>query len=178
MPLQIKTQGFPSLIQELGIQSPLQGPFWGFEPTVIPIYAIGSNNVQAIAAMPYSAGDFASSVVVNPGLAQELVFSADLPAGRYGFQLDFHYQNTTSIPSAIDFLVLTNAGATQRVIPIHTIGHANFDSRYGQGHHTLVEDMSEGDRISVRNQTALSNAVVTSSLKWVLMNPLEFVPRF
>lgn len=37
MILPIRSQGFPELITELGLQSPLQGPFWQFESTVLPI---------------------------------------------------------------------------------------------------------------------------------------------
>lgn len=46
MLLQIRSQGFPGLIDELGISSPLQGPFWQFESTVLPIIDVrGAKNL-------------------------------------------------------------------------------------------------------------------------------------
>jgi len=175
MILQIKTQGFPSIIKDLGVQSPLSGPFWGFEPTVIPTYQIGDLSVKLNAAQPYFPADIDTDSATDPGDNQALAVSPALPAGRYAIEAGWTFGVGAANGSQMSFAVISSAVVTLRQYFLEIMGPAAGSRQYGSAQRFFVEDLYENDHIELINQTQmLGSTLIRSYLKWYLIGSLPF----
>lgn len=97
MILPIKSQGFPNALSTLGVQSPLQGPFWGFESTVLPTIEIASTNVRSSSGVPYVGRNANLGVIATPAANATLANSVVgwMPVGFWAIRATWYVLNTT-----------------------------------------------------------------------------------
>lgn len=174
MLLNIKNQGFPTLLETLGVQQPLAGPFWGFESTVIPTFQIGNSSVNLNGGLPYRPADSIDAVAVNPLASAALIQTASLEAGRYAFKLNWTFINADVANSAILFKVVAVGGAVLRTTAVDVIGEIATNRAIGSGQDNFVEDLNNLDFIFVENLNALAAAELRLTLRWNRVAPLIF----
>lgn len=177
MILQIKTQGFPNLIRDLGVQSPLQGPFWGFDPTVIPTYQIGSDSINKNAlGLPYPKANFIDDVAVNPGASAIPIQTPNLEAGIWAFQVHWAIGNGSANSTFLLYKVANVGGTVIRVTAICCVAPTGSSAAFQNGETNFVEEIQEGDTIFLENLTALANADFRTTLRWVKLSNSSVLP--
>lgn len=153
MLLPIRTQGFPSLINQLGIQSPLQGPFWGFESTIVPVYEIGSSSVKSVGPPAYRLEDSDTRGMKTAPLAIDtlaLIGSLNRPAQRgfYAYHIRFWWVSTgahgTNIFS-LQFWDQTKTIARQNVLFGITGGTTVPPASGSETYESVQEFVEDGD---------------------------------
>jgi hypothetical protein len=140
MLLQIRSQGFPNLISELGIQSPLQGPFWGFESTVIPIIDVrGARNLPR-SGVVYD-GFASAGQIGQPGANTFLAQTNNLfKRGAWAIYLSWAWINVEATNSILLFRRYNDAFTVvleQEHLDIFG-GTAIGEKRLGGGHREMV----------------------------------------
>lgn len=170
MLLQIKSQGFPEILTDLGIQSPLQGPFWGFESTVLPIVDVQKNTVRPLATTPYD-GFASAGVLATPAAGAFLAqTNAVLFRGAWAIQANVAWVNTSATNAFVLFEryndTFTLALESQ---PIATIGSTtDAEGKVGQVTREFVlQKASFGQpwALTVSNALATAGSVVWGSLR-------------
>lgn len=176
MQLAIKTQGFPSVLSKLGVQSPLSGPFWSFESTVLPVFQIGSTSIQSQTALITPPGNHLDVASVNPGAATAILTSPNQPAGLYGIQITWSFGNGAANATALLFKIRNLAGSVLRTWSLDTIGQAASSRDFGRGEITLTENLNENDSFFLENLSAIASGTIRCSMKWVRIgdNVFEF----
>ena len=173
--LQIRKQGFPAVLDELGVVQPLQGPFWGFEPTISPVIVVGDVSVKQSAGQPYFFGDFDSDSTSNPGDAAVLTNTGPLPSGRYGIEFLWAYAILAVNGSFLTYAVIDAANFTQRQITFDVFSASGAGRDFGNGQIFVVEDLNEGDRVEIINLSEmLLGSVIRSTCKWFRLEGLSF----
>lgn len=104
MILPIRSQGFPNLIDELGVQSPIQGPFWGFESTVIPTVDVRGLRTKPRSPAVYD-GFASAGTIVTPAAGAFLAqTNTILLAGAWAIQLSWAFINASAGSANIIFV--------------------------------------------------------------------------
>lgn len=166
MLLPLKNQGFPGVLDQLGIQSPMQGPFWGFESTVLPIYIIGSENIQQGTTFPYLRNDSADSTNTNPGASATLLQSPNLEAGRYALRIFWAINNSSVTASMLLFKVRDVLGTVIQTVALQPIGEDGSSQDMSRGSEEFLENLNEGDFFFLENLAALASADVRVAWRW------------
>lgn len=170
--LLLKGQGFPEVLNKLGVQLPLQGPFWGFDSIVVPQYLIGSSAVmQNTLGLPYNNVDFVEDIALNP-LSALLLTSPNLTEGRYAFQLHTAWGNADTVDSYLLWKIRQLSGAVKRTTALTVIGNVAQSLSYGGIVRDFVEDMQEGDSAFSENLTAFTPGSIRSTLRWLRLGDI------
>jgi len=170
--LLLKGQGFPEVLEKLGVQLPLQGPFWGFDSNVVPTYEIGSSSIQQNSlGLPYRNVDFVEDIALNP-LSALLLTSPNLIEGRYAFQLHAAWGNASVTDSYLLWKIRQLSGAVKRTTAVTVIGNVASPMAYGGMHWDFVEDMQEGDSAFSENLTAFTPGSIRSTLRFLRLGPI------
>lgn len=172
--LQIRSKGFPQLVADLGVQSPLQGPFWTISTLAMPVYLVGSSEPTSVGPQEYSLNDVTSAQVANPLGSSIIAQTAALDRGKYAIRIDYWFNNQTA--ATFSELLLTTSdptlGTTQLVsldlIGFPTIGHNVVQNTMEMG----LEMPHDGGFFIVQNLTALTTALVNCVLRWRRTGPL------
>lgn len=174
MLLQIKNQGFPSLLTQLGVQSPLQGPFWGFESTVVPTFVLGSYNLQEnVGAFPYQVTDQASSTIINAGSQTQLLQSPGLPQGRYAIKINWSFINAALVASSILFKIRQfNTGSVLRTVALTPMSAAGKGFDHGRGSENFEENMGDGDFFYLENLTSITPSEIRTSWRFTRLGEI------
>jgi len=188
MLLPIKTQGFPQIIEQLGIQPPLVGPFWGFESTVIPTYLVGSSGILATSLPPFKLIDSdTKGVIVNPQTIDTLAFIGDggvpgpnrLQRGFYAYRFNYSFVNTGVAGTnyiQLQFWDSTGTVARDNTRVVMT-GGTTVPPAQGEGFvDGVIEIKEEGDygRFSMVNNSVVTMAVYLK-VQFKFLG-LEFLP--
>lgn len=170
--LLLKGQGFPEVLNKLGVQLPLQGPFWGFDSIVVPQYLIGSSAImQNTLGLPYNNPDFVEDIATNPGAAL-LLTSPNLTEGRYAAQVHAAWGNASVTDSYLLWKVRQLSGAVKRTTAMTVIGNVAQSLSYGGEVWDWVEDMQEGDSFFVENLTAFTPGSIRTTLRWLRLGDI------
>jgi len=170
--LLLKGQGFPEVLNKLGVQLPLQGPFWGFDSVVVPTYTIGSSSLQQnCLGLPYNNVDFVEDIALNP-LAALLLTSPNLSEGRYAFQLHTAWGNGDTVDSYLLWKIRQLSGAVKRTTALTTMANVVQAMAYGGRVWDFVEDMQEGDSAFSENLTAFTPGSIRSTLRWIRLGDI------
>lgn len=170
--LQIRAQGFPELITRLGIVQPLQGPFWGFESTVIPTYKIGSLSTDTNASgLPYAPADFRQDTTLNPGAAV-LITGPNMVRGRYAYQINVAWFNKTVTDSMLLWKIRDSGAATIRTTACQAISAQANNFGAGGTVYNFIEDMDTDHSFIWENLVALASADVRTSIRWLYLGPI------
>jgi len=170
--LLLKGQGFPEVLSKLGVQLPLQGPFWGFDSIVVPQYLIGSSAImQNTLGLPYNNVDFLEDIATNP-LAAVLIVSPNLTEGRYAAQVHVTWGNAGPTDSYLLWKVRQLSGAVKRTTALHVIGNFPNPESYGGEVYNFVEDMQQDDSFFIENLTAFTPGSIRSTLRWIRLGDI------
>lgn len=170
--LQLKSQGFPDVLKLLGVQSPLSGPFWGFEPTILPIYIIGSESQQHTATFFSSRFNHQDSVTSNPGASAFLLDSPAMSAGRHVIHLWWSFFNASANASTVVFKTRDSGGTVINTIPITVVGATGNNMDHTRGETEICEELEEGDDFILENLSALATASFRAAWKWERLGPV------
>lgn len=153
MLLHIKSQGFPNVLNQLGIQSPLQGPFWGFESTVLPTYQIGCSSIQPTSVSPFKNIDQDTQGILVAPLAIDVIAyiggaGYPLQRGFYAYEIDFWWVCTgaaTSNQFALQFWDATKTTARDLTL-VGLTGGSTVPPASGQRQfRSTIEITADGD---------------------------------
>ena len=161
MLLPIKSQGFPNLISELGIQSPLVGPFWNFESTVLPIIDVRGVQVVPGAEPPYTGGAATAGILVTPAaLAFLAQTNAVFNIGSWALYLSWSWVNASANTSYIYFRQFNDTfTVVLETEVLDVIGAAGTSRATGSGSRILSLDKRVfGNPWALQNSTALATA--------------------
>ena len=174
MPLELKGQGFPEVLNKLGVNPPIRGPFWGFEPTVIPTFELGNaSNAKVITDFEYIAGNWQDGVFVNPGAAV-LMTSPALERGLYAIWFHWTFGNGVAATSDILFKVRNAAASVMRTTAVDVIGGTGSSHDFGRGEMVRIEPMEEGWDYILENLTALAAATIRLSTKFLRLGDIRY----
>lgn len=175
MPLQIRSQGFPNILNALGVVQPLQGPFWGFEPTVVPNWQVGSNPLEtSLGAVPYLPEDLLDVTVIAPAASATLIQTPNLKAGSYIFQINFTFINNTAGGGVILYKVRDVGGTVLRTTSICAMGSNAAPGSVGFGENRFIEQLNLGDFIFIENLFALAGSDVRVTCRWARLGERSF----
>lgn len=134
--LQIKDTGFQQMVLDLGIQSPLSGPFFGLEQVVRPVYVLGSSASVRTTTPPFKSADFIYQESANPIVGATWGLTPILPRGRYQFKLNYWVDNQDAATlMRIAFILATAAPVNQFIYTLDLVGNT------GDGHNFFSRDM-------------------------------------
>lgn len=173
--LQIKSQGFPSLVNDLGVQSPLAGPFWGLETTVLPTYIIGASAPVPATSAPYPFINFAHGNALNPLAGAVIVRTEALPRGRYN--LEIHYWFTNGSITETTFLVfqaLDAAGGTAQLWQFDICTDTTRPRPVGVGKLEMSYDNTiPNGFFDVETSGQLTQGRIVATIRWVKTSELS-----
>ena len=173
--LPINKQGFPAVLKNLGVIQPLQGPFWGFDPTIMPVFVVGDVSTKQNAGMPYFTGDFNTNVTVDPGTLAVLAVTPQLVSGRYGLEFDYVWFVGAANGSLLTYSVVDGGGSVVRDFTFDIMGPTGTPRDRGANQLFFVEDLNDGDKIAIINSSAiLASSFVRSTIKWIRLEALSF----
>jgi len=170
--LLLKGQGFPEVLSKLGVQLPLQGPFWGFDSIVVPTFTIGSSSLQQnTLGLPYNNVDFLEDIAISPGSAV-LIQGPNLTEGRYAAQIHATWGNVSVTDSFLLWKVRQLSGAVKRTTALTVIGNVASPMAYAGMHFDFVEDMQEQDSFLIENLTAFTPGSIRTTLRWIRLGDI------
>lgn len=175
MILQIKSQGYPGILEDLGVQSPFSGPFWGFEPTILPVVVVQDNGIQQNVGMPYLPANLISDTSIDPPATHALIQTPNLPAGKYAFQLDLAWANGAATANFILFKVRNFNGTVIRTTTVAGIANTGAAGNVGARTSHFVEHLAEGDFIYIESLNVMVPGDMRSTLRWNRLSAVDFI---
>lgn len=177
MLLPIRSQGFPGLIDELGVQSPLVGPFWNFESTVLPIIDVRGLRTKPRSGAVYDGFATAGSIptpAANTILAQT---NTILLAGAWAIQASCSWVNATAASANITFCRFNDTFTVvlERQV-LATVGAVGSNAAVGQHFQQFaLQKNSFGQPWAIRIEQALATAgtVVEGALRIRYLGTVE-----
>jgi len=178
MILPIRSQGFPDLITELGIQSPLSGPFWGFESTVLPTIDVRNPRNLPRSGVVYDG--FASVGQIPLPAANSILAQTNtvLFRGAWALSLNWAWVNTTASNCFIAFQRWNDTFTVlleEEILDV--IGQPALGERQiGSGHRELVIQKNNfGEPWALTNLQALGAAgsVLYGSIRMRYLGQIE-----
>lgn len=173
--LQIKSQGFPNLVQDLGVQSPLAGPFWGLETTVVPTYIVGASQPVPQLSTPYPFQNFDSSNSVNPLAGAVIARTVALERGRYNLEVEYWFSNAAA--STFTFLVFQAHDAVGGTLQLWEFDLMTLDTQSrptGKGRMEMsYENVVENGFFDVQVSNQVVNGSVGATMRWLKTGDLR-----
>ena len=122
--LQIKDTGFQQMVSDLGVQSPLQGPFFGLEQVVRPVYLLGASAQVSATTARFESKNFNHQEFADPTVGTRFNVSPVLPRGRYQFKLNWFFLNPAATGFArIIFAIEDGVPANQFLYTLDLVGN-------------------------------------------------------
>lgn len=167
--LQVKSQGFPNLISDLGVQSPLQGPFWGLETITRPVYIVGASKPVPQTATPYPLQNFDYNLNVNPLAGTELAKTVALTRGRYNLEITYWFSNGGVSSNSRLLIHFSDAlGGTIQFWDFDFISGTGSSRPDAMGRFEIsAENAVENGFFSIQNSTQLTNADIGMTIRWL-----------
>lgn len=178
MLLPIRSQGFPNLIDELGVQSPMVGPFWNFESTVLPVVDVRGLRNKARSGVVYDG--FASAGQIPTPAANSFLAQTNNQffAGAWAIRVSFAWVNTTAANAFIAFRRFNDTFTVvleEEIVAV--VGQpATNEGEIGYGFKDYVlQKNSFGQPWAVQNLQALATAgtVLWASLRLRYLGEVE-----
>lgn len=172
MILPIKSQGFPNVLSVLGVQSPLQGPFWGFESTVLPTIEVASTNVKSSSGVPWVGRNADLGPIATPAANATLANSVVgwMPQGYWALHCTWYCLNTTvANGTTIELRRVNAAFVTQDFETLDLVTASGGQKNYAIGSRDIVMwNPTEGHQFVLANVGNLPTAgsVAFGILRW------------
>lgn len=170
MLLPIRSQGFPNLITQLGIQSPLQGPFWNFESTVLPTIDVRSLRNEPTTGMAVMDAFASAGQLATPIAGDFLATFGPLLIGAWALRFQWAWVNQSAGNAFLAFQRLNDTFTVvlQEDI-IETIGGSTLAQRQvGANHLDLVLQNTFSDQpygLRILQGLATAGSVVVGSVR-------------
>lgn len=162
--LPIGNQGFPDLLNRLGIQPPLVAPFWYLSNVIQPVSLVDQEVDITTIASPVLFGGLPSSAgfINNPAANAILADTGQLPAGNYDLKVWVSlYSDTTGNGAMV--LERRDAANAANIWSAEIMACAAGASSFQNIERTLSVPLQENERFRIRNVVALAGTATVQA---------------